>query len=87
MWNASTMMRGRSFTSRTKKLCFVIGRVMPQVSASWKASLPTAQVATWPVNATIGMPSMLAVARPVTMFVAPGPDVTMQTPGLPVARA
>jgi hypothetical protein len=30
---------------------------------------------------------MWAVASPVTVFVAPGPEVTRQTPVLPVARA
>ena len=86
MWNASTMMRGRSFTSFTRKLCLVMGRVTPQMSASWKASLPMTAVLTWPVMQTIGMPSMFAVARPVTVFVAPGPEVTRQQPTSPVAR-
>ena len=44
-------------------------------------------VGTWPVNTTIGMESMYAVAMPVTQLVAPGPEVTSATPGLPVARA
>ncbi len=30
---------------------------------------------------------MKAVAMPVTALVAPGPDVTITTPGLPVERA
>ena len=30
---------------------------------------------------------MFAVASPVTVLVAPGPEVTTQQPGLPVARA
>jgi len=36
----------------------VTGRVTPTTSASWKASLPIAAVATWPVIATMGMLSM-----------------------------
>ena len=51
-------------------------RAMPVVSASWKASVPMSERATWPVMTTSGMPSMLAVARPVIVFVAPGPEVT-----------
>ena len=39
---------------------------------------------TWPVMATSGMLSSLASAMAVTRFVAPGPLVAMQTPGLPV---
>src|SRR5674476_386161 len=37
--------------------------------------------------ATIGTESMYASDKPVTRFVAPGPDVAMQTPTLPVATA
>ena len=44
-------------------------------------------VGTCPVKITIGMESQYAVAMPVTVLVAPGPDVAMQTPTLPVARA
>ncbi len=60
---------------------------MPVVSASWNASLPIRCVFTWPVIATTGIESMLAVAMPVVRFVAPGPEVAMQTPTRPVARA
>ena len=41
---------------------------------------------TWPVMQTIGDESIIAVAMPVTMLVAPGPDVAMATPTLPLAR-
>ena len=34
-----------------------------------------------------GTESILASARPVTRLSAPGPEVAMTTPGLPVARA
>src|SRR5215469_4966566 len=36
--------------------------------------------------ATSGSPSELAVARPVTRFEQPGPEVTKTTPALPVIR-
>jgi len=40
-------------------------------------------VGTWPVKTTMGTESMLAVATPVTVLVAPGPEVTRQTPHPP----
>ncbi len=70
-----------------RKLCLVIGNVMPRMSASWNASVPMEAEFTCPVIATIGTESMYASASPVTRFVAPGPDVAMQTPTLPVATA
>ena len=42
---------------------------------------------TWPVMATRGTESIMASARPVTRFVAPGPEVAMHTPTLPVVLA
>ena len=42
---------------------------------------------TWPVIATRGTLSSMASARPVTRLVAPGPDVAMHTPTLPVHLA
>ena len=71
----------------TLKLCFVIGIVTSRMSVSWNASRPKSEVSTCPVTATTGTESMKAVARPVTRFVAPGPDVAMQTPTLPETRA
>ena len=65
----------------------VIGIVMPQMSASWKPSVPIIGRPTWPVIATIGTESMCASAIGVTRLVAPGPEVAMQTPTLPVACA
>src|SRR3954470_15117751 len=64
-----------------------MGMVMPQMSASWKASVPMALEETWPVIATIGTESMWASAIGVTRLVAPGPEVAMHTPTLPVACA
>ena len=69
------------------KLCFTIGREIPTMSVSWKASVPTMPLGTWPDSTTMGMESMQAVAMPVMALVAPGPEVTSTTPGLPVARA
>ena len=60
---------------------------MPNVSASWNASLPISLVDTWPVIATIGIESISASTRPVIRLVAPGPEVAQHTPTLPVARA
>ena len=65
----------------------MIGIVMPTMSASWKASVPMRLSPTWPVIATSGTESMCASAIGVTRFVAPGPEVAMHTPTLPVAEA
>ena len=65
----------------------VIGSVTPVTSVSWKASVPIAFEPTWPVMQTMGDESSMAVAMPVTMLVAPGPEVAMATPTLPLARA
>ena len=72
---------------RTSQLCLVQGRVMPTVSHSWNASLPIRCVGTWPVMHTSGIESISASVSGVTMLVAPGPEVTSTTPGLPVERA
>ena len=50
-------------------------------------SLPNKEESTWPVMHTNGMLSANAVATPVIRFVAPGPEVTAQTPTFPVTRA
>ena len=42
---------------------------------------------TCPVMHTIGDESSIAVAMPVTMLVAPGPEVAIATPTSPLARA
>ena len=57
--------------------------VMPVMSHSWKASVPIEAVATWPVTTTSGVESMWALPMGVTMLVAPGPLVTIATPGAP----
>jgi len=64
----------------------VTGIVIPVTSASWNASRPIARVLTWPVIATTAAESIIASVMPVIKFVAPGPEVAMQTPTLPVTR-
>ena len=86
-WNAWWMVSASLAVSLTSQLCLVQGRVMPTVSASWKASLPIMKVGTWPVSTTIGIESISASVMPVTALVAPGPEVTRTTPGRPVERA
>ena len=57
-WKASATTRGMSSTSVISQLCLVIPMVMPVMSLSWKASVPMAVVATWPVTTTSGIESM-----------------------------
>ena len=64
-----------------------MGRVMPVMSVSWKASEPISLLPTCPVMQTMGEESSMAVAMPVTMLVAPGPEVATATPTSPLARA
>ncbi len=56
------------------------------ISASWNTSLPSSSLFTCPVMQIRGMLSAKAVAMPVITLVAPGPEVTAHTPGLPVIR-
>ena len=81
------MTCGMSSALVTRKLCLVMGKVIPRMSASWKASVPMAAELTCPVMATMGTESMSASARGVTRLVAPGPLVAMQTPTRPVSTA
>ena len=57
------------------------------MSASWKPSVPSRSVRTWPVMKTTGTESIIASTIGVTRFVAPGPEVPSETPTLPVALA
>ena len=68
-------------------LYLVMGIVTPTMSISWKASRPKFATGTCPEIATTGMESRYAVAKPVTMLVAPGPEVAIHTPTLPLALA
>ena len=54
MWNASWIVRGISVGCWIMKECLTIGMVMPNVSASWKPSVPSSSVRTWPVKKTTG---------------------------------
>ncbi len=58
MWYADAMVDGMSSGRVTRKLCFVMGIVMPTMSASWKASVPMRVEKTWPVMARSGTESM-----------------------------
>jgi len=62
------------------KLCLTIGIVIPIVSASWKPSVPSRSVRTWPVRNTTGTESIIASQIGVTRLVAPGPLVPIETP-------
>ncbi len=85
--NAAAIAPGMSSGRFTRMECFVIGMVMPTMSASWNASVPIRVENTWPVIATIGIESMYASAIAVTRLVAPGPEVAIVTPTLPDAVA
>ena len=87
MWNASCTTRGISAGCWMTNECLTIGIVMPNVSASWKPSVPSSSVRTWPVKATSGTESIIASVSGVTMLVAPGPEVAKTTPTRPVALA
>ena len=63
------------------------GSVIPTMSASWNASVPTRFDPTCPVSATMGTESMYASVIGVTRFVAPGPDVAVHTAARPVTFA
>ena len=72
---------------RAWKAALTTGRAIPTMSTSWNAWVPMTVVATWPVSASSGTESIMAVAMPVRRLVAPGPLVARQTPGNPVALA
>ena len=55
------------------------------MGASWNASLPIDDRLTCPHITIIGIESAIASLTGVTVFVAPGPEVTITIPGLPVA--
>ena len=84
---ASWIVCWRSLISRTMKLCFTMGWVIPTISTSWKESFPRLLTATFPVMATMGTESRYALAMPVTRLVAPGPLVARTTPVFPLALA
>ena len=87
MWKASWIARGISCGRWIMNECLTTGIVMPIVSASWKPSVPSSSVRTWPVMNTTGTESIIASQIGVIRFVAPGPLVANATPTLPVALA
>ena len=86
-WKASCSTRGISSGCWIIHECFTAGIVMPMMSASWKPSVPSSSVRTWPVMKTTGTESIIASMIGVTRLVAPGPLVPSATPTLPVAFA
>ena len=87
MWNASWIAFGMSRGSWIRIECLTIGIVMPEMSASWKPSVPIRSVRTCPVRNTVGTLSIIASAIGVTRLVAPGPLVASATPTRPLAFA
>ena len=81
------MVAGISLAFCTSQECFTIGSVIPVAFVSWKASVPILVEGTWPVMQTSGVESIQASAIGVTRLVAPGPEVAIATPTLPLARA
>src|SRR6267154_1512131 len=69
--NASLIRLGSSDMSFTMTFHLVQLREIPMTSASWKASEPIAEVATWPQKTTRGTPSERASCIGVTTLVAP----------------
>jgi hypothetical protein len=67
-------------------LYLVTGFMIDTESIVWCVCLSASGWPTTPLMATIGSPSEVAVAAPVTRLEVPGPDVTKQTPGRPVRR-
>jgi len=87
MWNASWIAFGMSRGSWIMIECLTIGMVMPEMSASWKPSVPIRSVRTWPVRNTVGTLSIIASAIGVTWLFAPGPLLASATPTRPFALA
>ncbi len=81
-----TDKRAARLASVTKNTCFATEPMTAETGASWKASLPIACVGTWPQITTMGTESAMQSRTGVTVLVAPGPEVTMATPTLPVER-
>ena len=75
-----------SWASVTRKLRLVTAIVMPVASHSWNAGADCGKRNLAGTH-TIGTESSMASASGVTTLVAAGPEVTMHTPGLPVAWA
>ena len=87
MWKAFATAGATSEALRIWKVHLSIGLVIPTRSVSWKASVPSWPEATWPAITITGVESIIASATPVITLVAPGPEVTITTPGFPLALA
>ena len=87
MKSAFDTASGISLARVTWQFHFVTGALTDMTSVSWNASEPSRDDGTWPVMHTTGVLSIFASAIPVSMLVAPGPEVAMQTPVFPDARA
>ena len=85
--NAVRSVASSLLASVTRNTCLAQAPITLPTGASWKASLPSAVVGTWPQITTSGIESAMASRTGVTVFVAPGPEVTSATPTLPEARA
>src|SRR4029077_15272301 len=68
-------------------LNFVTGFMIATESMDWCVCLRASVKGTTPPIATMGSPSVVAVAAPVTRLPVPGPEVNGEAPGLPVKRA
>ena len=81
------MMRGISSGSVTRKLCLVIGIVMPRMSASWKASVPIERRADLAGDGHDRDGVHVGVGQRGDQVGGARPDVAMHTPTRPVAAA
>ena len=87
MSNAVRIVASILVSSVTRKTCLAHGAMMLKTGASWNASVPIAARGTWPQMSTIGIESAWQSRIGVTELVAPGPEVTRNTPTLPLERA
>ena len=87
MWKAFLIVSARSRGSLTRKLCLTMGRVMPTVSHSWKASRPMDAVGTWTGDDHHRDAVHVGRGDAGDGIGHAGPDVTSATPTSPVARA
>ena len=74
-WRVSSKARlttaATSSTARTWVFHLVTEREMPMASHSWKASVPMAAVATWPLMHSTGIESHMASSRPEVVLAMP----------------
>ena len=87
MSNAVRIVISTLASSVTRKTFFAQAAMMLKTGASWKASVPIAARGTCPVMNTTGTLSAWQSRTGVTELVAPGPEVTSDTPTRPLERA